>query len=245
MFAEPAPEAIFAESSDPADALFSKTTTESDSVALPVAPVSETVQESVEAQDLRARMVIRLQREQVLLFSHRSRVMPALEAAYQQLSQSFAPLLWEKYQKAQERAEYKAQESEWLLKLANRLLHEPLAPSHRVLLNLQRSNDKWSEISHLQTGLETCLEKLVKEKDRAQQDCEQLQAMLGLPEWAEYRETSEFQKAERMLAAAISQLQTDRPLDLKPVLNELAWVARVMNSWKNTSNPEEESMVAL
>lgn len=196
-------------------------------------------------KDTQAKIEARLLREAAFLAQQQSRFLPHLEEIEQSLTERFVASLWESSEKQLKRALYKAEEAELLFKLAQRLHQEPAAPTHRVLLNLQRSADKWPEIEKLHLQLQNQHQELELAAEQTLQDCRKLLTLLELPEFDSKKDSEDYQVAQRRLAGVITQFESAQALDLAAAQTDLAWVAHCIQSWKVPSNPEEESMVAL
>jgi len=196
-------------------------------------------------QDAKAKLEARVQQEKALLLQQQARFLPHLEEIQHALTERFAASLWESSEKHLKRALYKAEEAELLLKLAQRLQQEPAAPVHRVLLNLQRSADKWPEIEKLHQQLQKQHQELELAAEQTLQDCKKLLTLLELPEFENKKDREDYQQAQHRLAGVITQFESAQALDLATAQTDLAWVAHCIQSWKVPSNPEEESMVAL
>jgi hypothetical protein len=225
-----------------------ETTSEVPDAAAEVPEVKDTEQAVVqmfEDRDSIAKIEAQLKREESQLLIQEERLLPLLEQTRQSLAGRFVPALWESSQKAFEQAQYKAQEAVLLLQLARRLQAEPAAPVHRILLNIQRSGDKWREIAEFQERLQTQYTVLEQSAEQAQKDAEQLTVLLGLSEFDSFKDTVDYQKSHALLLAVSSLFQSGQILDLTAIQTDLAWVAQCIYSWKSPSNPEEESMVAL
>ena len=214
--------------------------------ALEPEPAAETPLSSTDkAKEAQIKIEARLLREEAFLAQQQSRFLPHLEEIEHALTERFVASLWESSEKQLKRALYKAEEAELLFKLAQRLHQEPAAPTHRVLLNLQRSADKWPEIEKLHQQLQNQHQELELAAEQTLQDCRKLLTLLELQEFENKKECEDFQEAQRRLAGVIAQFESAQALDLAAAQTDLAWVAHCIQSWKIPSNPEEESMVAL
>jgi hypothetical protein len=196
-------------------------------------------------KEAQAKIEARLLREEAFLSQQQARFLPHLEEIQHALTERFVTSLWEASEKQLKRALYKAEEAELLFKLAQRLQKEPAAPAHRVLLNLQRSADKWPEIEKLHQQLQNQHQELELAAEQTLQDCRKLLALLELPEFESKKNSEDYQVAQRRLGGVITQFESAQALDLAAAQTDLAWVAHCIQSWKAPSNPEEESMVAL
>lgn len=192
-----------------------------------------------------AKLQARLQSEADNLAQQQARLLPHLEEIRDTLNERFVPALWEASATALKRALYRAEEAALMIKLAHRLFMEPAAPAHRVLLNLQRSAEKWPEIEKLYAQLQHQHQELELAAEQTLQDCKNLSSMLELPDFDDKKHSNDYQKAQSLLGNIIAQFESDQALDLNAAQMELAWVANCIQSWKTPSNPEEESMVAL
>ncbi len=228
-----------AELPEPSQAEKMEATLESEPAA--EAPLSSTDK----AKEAQIKIEARLLREEAFLAQQQSRFLPHLEEIEHALTERFVASLWESSEKQLKRALYKAEEAELLFKLAQRLHQEPAAPTHRVLLNLQRSADKWPEIEKLHQQLQNQHQELELAAEQTLQDCRKLLTLLELQEFENKKECEDFQEAQRRLAGVIAQFESAQALDLAAAQTDLAWVAHCIQSWKIPSNPEEESMVAL
>ncbi|MBT9544626.1 MAG: hypothetical protein IV090_04505 [Candidatus Sericytochromatia bacterium] len=214
-------------------------------VAEPGAASETQLSTTDKTKDPQAKIEARLLREEAFLAQQQSRFLPHLEEIEQSLTERFVASLWESSEKQLKRALYKAEEAELLFKLAQRLHQEPAAPTHRVLLNLQRSADKWPEIEKLHLQLQNQHQELELAAEQTLQDCRKLLTLLELPEFDSKKDSEDYQVAQRRLEGVITQFESAQALDLAAAQTDLAWVAHCIQSWKVPSNPEEESMVAL